>query len=31
MALTALEQRNLERVRGLYRDVLDPHDRTRLQ
>jgi predicted SnoaL-like aldol condensation-catalyzing enzyme len=31
MALTAVELRNLERVRGLYRDVLDPHDRTRLQ
>jgi predicted SnoaL-like aldol condensation-catalyzing enzyme len=31
MALTTMEQRNLERVRGLYRDVLDPHDRTRLQ
>jgi predicted SnoaL-like aldol condensation-catalyzing enzyme len=30
MALTATELRNLERVRGLYRDVLDPHDRTRL-
>jgi len=30
MALTATETRNLERVRGLYRDVLDPHDRTRL-
>jgi len=30
MALTATEIRNLERVRGLYRDVLDPHDRTRL-
>jgi predicted SnoaL-like aldol condensation-catalyzing enzyme len=30
MALTAMESRNLERVRGLYRDVLDPHDRTRL-
>lgn len=31
MALTATELRNLERVRGLYRDVLDPHDRTRLR
>lgn len=30
MALTSTETRNLERVRGLYRDVLDPHDRTRL-
>lgn len=30
MALTATELRNLEHVRGLYRDVLDPHDRTRL-
>ena len=30
MALTATEIRNLERVGGLYRDVLDPHDRTRL-
>ena len=30
MALTSTETRNQERVRGLYRDVLDPHDRTRL-
>ena len=30
MALSATELRNLERVRGLYRDVLDPHDRARL-
>lgn len=31
MALTARELRNRERVLGLYRDVLDPHDRTRLR
>src|SRR5512139_847528 len=31
MALTAIELRNRERVLGLYRDVLDPHDRTRLR
>ena len=30
MALTTREQFNLQRVRDLYRDVLDPHDRSRL-
>lgn len=31
MALTAREQRNRDRVLRLYRDVLDPKDRTRLR
>jgi predicted SnoaL-like aldol condensation-catalyzing enzyme len=31
MVLDAVEQRNLARVRNLYRVVLDPHDRTRLR
>jgi len=31
VSLTAVEERNLERVRALYRNVLDPHDRTRLR
>ncbi len=30
MALTEQEIRNRDHVLGLYRDVLDPHDRTRL-
>lgn len=30
MALTAKETRNRDRVLALYREVLDPHDRTRL-
>lgn len=30
MALTAKELRNRDRVLALYREVLDPHDRTRL-
>lgn len=30
MALTELEIRNRDHVLALYRDVLDPHDRTRL-
>jgi predicted SnoaL-like aldol condensation-catalyzing enzyme len=30
MALTDKELRNRERVLALYRDVLDPHDRSRL-
>lgn len=31
MTLTATERRNRDRVLALYRDVLDPHDRTRLR
>jgi predicted SnoaL-like aldol condensation-catalyzing enzyme len=31
MALTGNEIRNRDRVLGLYRDVLDPHDRSRLR
>jgi predicted SnoaL-like aldol condensation-catalyzing enzyme len=31
MALTAKELRNRDRVLALYREVLDPHDRTRLR
>lgn len=30
MALTETELRNRDRVLALYRDVLDPHDKTRL-
>ena len=31
MALTTKELRNRDRVLALYREVLDPHDRTRLR
>ena len=31
MTLTAQEQRNQDRTLALYREVLDPHDRTRLR
>ena len=31
MTLSAKEARNRERVLGLYREVLDPHDRSRLR
>jgi len=31
MALTGIETRNRDHVLALYRDVLDPHDRSRLR